>query len=63
MELNQIREQMIYSGYISEDKIIDLVKKYPNDADLGIQVRKLYYQMKDRLSLNNTCDDDEINCC
>jgi len=63
MELNQIREQMIYSGYISEDKIIDLVKKYPNDTELGIQVRKLYYQMKDRLSLNNTCDDDEINCC
>jgi len=62
MELNQIREQMIYSGYISEDKIIDLVKKYPNDTELGIQVRKLYYQMKD-LSLNNTCDDDEINCC
>tara|TARA_Y100000310_G_C20525788_1_gene735956 strand:+ start:56 stop:247 length:192 start_codon:yes stop_codon:yes gene_type:complete len=63
MDLNQIREQMIYSGYISEDKIIDLVKKYPNDTELGIQVRKLYYQMKDRLSLNNTCDDDEINCC
>jgi len=62
MELNQIREQMMYSGYISEDKIIDLVKKYPNDTELGIQVRKLYYQMKD-LSLNNTCDDDEINCC
>jgi len=53
MELNQIREQMIYSGYISEDKIIDLVKKYPNDTELGIQVRKLYYQMKDGLSLNN----------
>jgi len=63
MELNQIREQMMYSGYISEDKIIDLVKKYPNDTELGIQVRKLYYQMKDGLSLNNTCDDDEINCC
>ena len=63
MDLNQIREQMIYSGYISEDKIIELVKKYPNDTDLGIQVRKLYYQMKDGLSLNNTCDDDEINCC
>jgi len=63
MDLNQIKEQMIYSGYISEDKIIDLVKKYPNDTELGIQVRKLYYQMKDRLSLNNTCDDDEINCC
>ena len=63
MDLNQIREQMIYSGYISEDKIIDLVKKYPNDTELGIQVRKLYCQMKDRLSLNNTGDDDEINCC
>jgi hypothetical protein len=63
MDLNQIKEQMIYSGYISEDKIIDLVKKYPNDTELGIQVRKLYYQMKDGLSLNNTCDDDEINCC
>jgi hypothetical protein len=57
MELNRIRDKMIYSGYIDKDKIIDLVKKYPNDTDLGHGLRKLYFdELLDR-------HDDEINCC
>tara|TARA_R110000803_G_scaffold153388_1_gene218317 strand:+ start:226 stop:435 length:210 start_codon:yes stop_codon:yes gene_type:complete len=31
--------------------IIDLIKKYPNDADLGKEIRKYYLHIKNRVSL------------
>ena len=31
--------------------IINLIKKYPNDADLGKEVRKYYLHLKNRVSL------------
>ena len=30
-----------------KEKIKELVKKFPNNYDLGEQVRKLYYKIKD----------------
>ncbi len=31
--------------------IIDLIEKYPNDADLGKEMRKYYLHIKNRVSL------------
>jgi BRCT domain type II-containing protein len=70
MQLNQIREHMVYAGYIDESELIDLIKKYPNDADLGYQLRKLHYQkqeQEEKKPFPEACCtnhyDDEINCC
>jgi hypothetical protein len=44
MELHQIMDYMIHAECIDKNQISDLVKKYPNDSDLGAAVRKLYYK-------------------
>ena len=31
--------------------IIDLIEKYPNDSDLGKEIRKYYLHIKNRVSL------------
>ena len=44
MDLNQIMDYMNHAECIDKDRIKDLVKKYPNDADLGEAIRILYYK-------------------
>jgi len=55
---------------LNEKKITGLIKKYPNDADLGEEIRKLYLQEKGQIEKKpfpEACCtnhyDDEINCC
>jgi hypothetical protein len=35
---------MTHAECIDKNQIADLIKKYPNDSDLGTEVRKLYYK-------------------
>jgi len=44
MDLNQIMDYMTHAECIDKNQIADLIKKYPNDSDLGTEVRKLYYK-------------------
>ena len=44
MDLNQIMDYMTHAECIGKNQIADLIKKYPNDSDLGTAVRKLYYK-------------------
>ena len=44
MDLNQIRNYMTHGACIELAEVINLIKKYPNDADLGARIRKLYYK-------------------
>ena len=45
-------DQEIYK-FVGHDQqiIINLIKKYPNDADLGKEIRKYYLHLKNRVSL------------
>jgi len=44
MDLNQVMDYMTHAECIDKNQISDLVKKYPNDADLGEEIRNLYYK-------------------
>lgn len=51
------------TNILSHKTIIDLVKKYPNDMELGKHVRQLVWQLNEETSKNekqlSIFDDDE----
>ena len=43
--LNELRQSKAYgykSDSVTRPSILELIKKYPNDADLGREIRKLW---------------------
>ena len=44
-------KDIVYTKPTEVVHIIDLIEKYPNDADLGKEMRKYYLHIKNRVSL------------